>query len=74
MAPPRRRRTRDDWLVLSRVRSLVLVLVTTGAVVRGTVTEETRCRAGDSLVQGDIVIHGEYYLPTPVPGAAETRR
>ena len=42
------------------IRLLVLVLVLVLAEVVQTVVEEDMCRTGESLVHGDVVIHGEY--------------
>ena len=53
---PRPAAARCGAAVVIRVPSLVLLLA---VVVSGTLEEE-RCRAGESLVQGDIIINGEY--------------
>ena len=59
MGPPAAARCRAGAApVVIRLRLLVLVLVL--AEVVQTVVEEDRCRAGESLVHGDVVIHGEY--------------
>ncbi|XP_043224847.1 uncharacterized protein LOC122382941 [Amphibalanus amphitrite] len=56
MVPPRRGATRRP-VVAGPARWLVLVLVLVTVLVPGA-AERDRCRAGDSLVSGDLVING----------------